>query len=227
MSKSAVSVANNLLAQRSGGFEIHLIHTFDDDTAAHDDQLHSRVHQDCESAFDDSCAELRLAFGPPTRTGSSDNESIPMSGVFRFAIWEIEGRQLFIAAAHEDRECPFLLLLGTTDPPPRRWFRFTLRTMFVVLTAFSLWLGYEANWMRQRRAYLSIAEVYDLSETFGKTAADRPRAPGLLWLFGEQGVKYLVVMRRSPADFSRAAKLFPEADCSQAAFISGGITADY
>ena len=34
--------------------------------------------------------------------------------------------------------------------PKRRWFRFSLRMMFVVVTVFGCWLGYELNWIRQR-----------------------------------------------------------------------------
>jgi len=35
--------------------------------------------------------------------------------------------------------------------PPRRWFRFSLRTMFVVVTVFAVWLGYQVNWIRERK----------------------------------------------------------------------------
>ncbi len=38
-----------------------------------------------------------------------------------------------------------------TSTPHRRRFRFGLRTMFVVLTAFSLWLGWQAKIVRDRR----------------------------------------------------------------------------
>ena len=32
----------------------------------------------------------------------------------------------------------------------RRWFRFNLRTLFLVLTVFACWLGYHVHWIRQR-----------------------------------------------------------------------------
>lgn len=42
--------------------------------------------------------------------------------------------------------------LSNNPPTPhRRWFRFGLRTMFVVLTVFSLWLGWQAKIVRDRR----------------------------------------------------------------------------
>jgi hypothetical protein len=42
-----------------------------------------------------------------------------------------------------------------TPAPKGRWFRFSLRTLFVVVTVFGCWMGYEVNWIRQRRALLS------------------------------------------------------------------------
>jgi hypothetical protein len=36
------------------------------------------------------------------------------------------------------------------NSPSRRWFRFSLRTLFILVTVVALWLGYYANWMRQR-----------------------------------------------------------------------------
>lgn len=35
-------------------------------------------------------------------------------------------------------------------PPRRRWFQFSLATMFVVLTAFAIWLGWELKVSRSR-----------------------------------------------------------------------------
>ena len=31
----------------------------------------------------------------------------------------------------------------------RRWFRFSLRTLFVAVAVFCAWLGYHVNWMHQ------------------------------------------------------------------------------
>jgi hypothetical protein len=42
-----------------------------------------------------------------------DDDLIPLNGVFRFAEWEVDGKKIFAAAAHEDRELPYLLVLGT------------------------------------------------------------------------------------------------------------------
>jgi hypothetical protein len=38
------------------------------------------------------------------------------------------------------------------EKPRRRWFRFSLRTMFVMVTLFSFWLGWQAWIVRERLA---------------------------------------------------------------------------
>jgi hypothetical protein len=40
---------------------------------------------------------------------------------------------------------------ATMPKPRRRWFRLSLRTMFVVLTAFSLWIVWQAKIVRDRK----------------------------------------------------------------------------
>src|ERR1700690_2367557 len=35
--------------------------------------------------------------------------------------------------------------------PKRRWLRFSLRTLFVVVTVFGIWLGWQTNVVRERR----------------------------------------------------------------------------
>ena len=39
-----------------------------------------------------------------------------------------------------------------TSAPNRRWFRWSLRTMFVVVTVFCVWLGWNAKIVHQRAA---------------------------------------------------------------------------
>jgi hypothetical protein len=42
-----------------------------------------------------------------------------------------------------------------TRAPKRRWFQFTLRTLFVVVTVLACWLGYAVSWIKQRHAFLA------------------------------------------------------------------------
>jgi hypothetical protein len=72
------------------------------------------------------------------------------------------------------------------------------------------WIGYELTWIRQRHAALSNASHLDGLVT----------APGLLWLFGEQGFREIDVVfatKNTPpnavrAETKRIADLFPEAE---------------
>jgi hypothetical protein len=73
------------------------------------------LHAQFSADFDRVSTELARTYGEPMRTGEEDHELIPLNGVFRFAIWDVGDEVLFAAAAHEDRGCPMLLMLGTTS----------------------------------------------------------------------------------------------------------------
>ena len=114
--------------------------------------------------------------------------------------------------------------------PKRRWFRFSLRTLFVIVTLVALWLGYELNWIRERRKFLNAPGVFESTsiDTLGPNfvipppLVPPPRAPGMLRLFGERGVVAIEIpIERQLFDESlssdcykevqRARRLFPEA----------------
>jgi hypothetical protein len=86
--------------------------------------------------------------------------------------------------------------------------RFSLRTLFVVLTVFCIWLGYSLNWIKQRRELISYP--YPANDTAGPGAI-QPSAPGLLWILGERGVAVLLINAEDKESESRARRLFPEA----------------
>jgi hypothetical protein len=90
---------------------------------------------------------------------------------------------------------------------------FSLRTLFVVVTVFGCWLGYQLNWIRQRHEAI----------TAGHVPSDQDKivpAPGLLWLFGERGHAYVFIRvadsdeltTAEEADLKHIGELFPEAD---------------
>ena len=78
--------------------------------------------------------------------------------------------------------------------PNRRWFRFSLRTLFVVVTVFGIWLGYELNWIRQRHEMLSKPYVVVGISGVDGVPAELAIAPLSLRLFGKRGcyAMYLV-----------------------------------
>jgi hypothetical protein len=112
--KSSTRLASELIERGPGELEELRVHELLDDESAHDDALHERLHAEFSADFDGVQAELARTYGEPLQTGEVDDELIPLNGVFRFAFWEVGDMLLFAAAAHEDRGCPLLLMLGTT-----------------------------------------------------------------------------------------------------------------
>lgn len=106
--------------------------------------------------------------------------------------------------------------------PQRRWFRFSLRTIFILLAIIAGWVAYDARWIRQRHRFLApqnaLASGYSIYATNGDT-----RAPRALSLWGEQGSSMVVVcvvtdrLGAIPKDWNtnavmmEARRLFPEA----------------
>lgn len=105
--------------------------------------------------------------------------------------------------------------------------RFTLRTLFVLLTLCGVWLGLQAKWLKDRRRYL--AENPSARLCLGSAINQSQRAaPGLLGLFGERGQARLEIdipgawdyqknrvrkdwLRLAHAEGSHVCQLFPEA----------------
>ena len=113
MSVSATALANSLIEADESDLETLRIHEFADDAAAHDDEAIKSLYADFVTAFDEAVFELSVQYGEPSRTGDIDEPLVPLNGVFRFALWTVEGKQLFVTAAHEDRGFPIVLMLGT------------------------------------------------------------------------------------------------------------------
>jgi len=97
--------------------------------------------------------------------------------------------------------------------PKRRWFRFSLRTLFVVvavLAALAAWSGRTWNRVQERRMALVHYPIYSLA--INGPSEPRPKPP-LLWrLFGAKEV-HVVYMRPTATDeeIEKVQVLFPEA----------------
>ena len=119
-----------------------------------------------------------------------------------------------------------------SESPKRRWLRFSLRTLFVVVTvlaAFSGWVVYHLNWIRERHQLLArhnatSAEQYvNRRARFGDPEPKpfltiAPSSPSIgfgLRLFGETDVSHVrvFILDGGPEgdEIERAARLFPEA----------------
>jgi hypothetical protein len=104
----------------------------------------------------------------------------------------------------------------------RRFFCFSLRTLFVLVTVSGIalaWAAHSLSWINQRRQFLSERGPYliidpTVQDSHGRIrlrpGGDRLTAPGSLRLFGEDGVAWLMVIE--PSDLEPARRLFPEAE---------------
>lgn len=91
----------------------------------------------------------------------------------------------------------------------RRWYQFSLRTMFVLTVVVSIplaWVGYQLNWIRQRNDWRGSSGFACSPEPPG---SDNPAtAPGYLWLFGEEGLGTIWCL---PEEREEVQRVFPEA----------------
>jgi hypothetical protein len=88
----------------------------------------------------------------------------------------------------------------------RRWFQFGLGTLFLVVTAFAVWLGLELQFIRARQAWLRDHPRWGLDPTHFQTSVPRWR----LWL-GDSEVHWIFMPIDSSKDeIDRAHQLFPE-----------------
>ena len=101
---------------RAGDEKLELLreHDFgDDEVAQHDDELHEKLCEEFSAEVDRLKDELSREYGKPLRAGSADTRLVPLNGVFRYAVWRVGGKRLYVAASREERECPVVLVLGT------------------------------------------------------------------------------------------------------------------
>jgi hypothetical protein len=97
----------------------------------------------------------------------------------------------------------------TETKPKRRWFRFSLRTLFVLVTVVGVvagWVAYQLNWIRQRHIFFS---KYVIAWTSTSIPSDRPLQPWQLRLFGEKD-KGIVNLTVDNSRVAQARALFPE-----------------
>src|SRR5262245_57340168 len=111
-------------------------------------------------------------------------------------------------------------------PAPRRWFRFTLRTLFAAITALCLWVGWEVNWIHRRRA--ALEELRPKALLLSPLSAERAKKSGdrlmITWehareipvwrrLLGDESIGWIYFdATAGDEDLRLTRELFPEAD---------------
>ena len=100
--------------------------------------------------------------------------------------------------------------MDDNQPKPRRWFRFSVRTMFVVVTVVCAWLGYHTNWIGERPRAKATIEIREFPVIFAGESDTPPGHGGLPWslrILGEQPVCCICVSYKRLDELRR---LFPE-----------------
>ncbi|HEY2841060.1 MAG TPA: hypothetical protein VGJ26_18035 [Pirellulales bacterium] len=114
-----------------------------------------------------------------------------------------------------------------TTPPRRRWFQFGLRTMFVGVTVFAVWLGWELRFIRERKSFFESLkqqlDIQDLAAARNVPVTAKynyiiitPRTRATIpfwrkWLGDEAGFEVVRMPKTSSAiDLEKAKALFPE-----------------
>lgn len=110
--KAIVTQAEKLLKARKSKCEELHCREFFDDAEAHDEEVQSQLEATFLSSMKTYEKALASRYGAPTRTGTDQVDQIPINGVVRYALWEIGAKTLYLAAAHEDRELAWVILLG-------------------------------------------------------------------------------------------------------------------
>jgi hypothetical protein len=103
--------------------------------------------------------------------------------------------------------------MARMDEKRHRWFRFSLRALFVLVTLVALsagWVSWSTIWIRDRRAF--VRDDGDTNAIIYNQPGQSVVAPSLLWLFGEEGAQFVVLFGEDESDFSDARRLFPEAE---------------
>ena len=98
----------------------------------------------------------------------------------------------------------------------QRWFRYTLRTLFVLLTLLGIalgWLAVHVKWKHDRSEARKSIRAFSATRLreLGFDIAHEPDAPLGLRLLGEDAVKWIFPSRQSKYSAEQLKQLFPEA----------------
>jgi hypothetical protein len=114
-------------------------------------------------------------------------------------------------------------MAAMTPAPKRRWFQWSLRTLFVVVTLVACCLGYQLNWIRERHSLIDVPQQtgvdpeYDIAlmpmSLRASLQVETKDAPWPLRWLGERGVYTLYMRDDMPeSEVARIRALFPEAE---------------
>jgi hypothetical protein len=101
----------------------------------------------------------------------------------------------------------------TTIAPSRRWFQFSLGTLFVLMTVLAIWLAWELMFIRERQAWLRRYPLLVDSEMLRSIPPRTSRIPWWRTLLSDEPVPLIAELDIwDDNDRKYVAELFPEAE---------------
>jgi hypothetical protein len=95
----------------------------------------------------------------------------------------------------------------------RRWLRFSVRTLLIAVTIFCVWLGWQVQIVRERKACLRWIAINN--HQFAEPLSPSPPRYALSWhrrMLGDSGLMLLILRAEiTDADLKRLQRAFPEA----------------
>ena len=97
------------------------------------------------------------------------------------------------------------------DPTPkRRWYQFSLRTLFLVITLCGIWLGWQLYWFKTRHDWLEAKNYVAAFPGEGMRKVPHPHM--LIALFRQEAMSQILLRNASDAEMAKVRRLFPEAE---------------
>jgi hypothetical protein len=108
-------------------------------------------------------------------------------------------------------------MTDTPAKPRRPWFRFSLRSLFLIVTVVVCWFGYYCHWASERRSAKVWINAHKADIVWNGPSLRAGPFPWQLRLFGElpTDLIWTEIRDETPADYlqqtARIRRLFPEA----------------
>ena len=102
-----------------------------------------------------------------------------------------------------------------SDAPKRRWFRYSLRTLAIVIAIFACWLGWNANQVRERREMIVRVRMQGGRVDIPMRPYVGDYDPPFVWqLMGAQRVSSVLIPAAyfNEHHYNRIRRLLPEAE---------------
>lgn len=113
-----------------------------------------------------------------------------------------------------------------TPAPKRRWLRFSLRTMFVGVTAFGLWLGWHFSDVRQRmvmREFIAEIKGEVVDPPVDESDIWAAKIPKWRRFLGDKPAEFIALpMDTTDENVQTVKRLFPEAQVLRATWNAHG-----